>query len=263
MRSVSQAVSSVQPAQCRAFPSRQQSDRPTSCAPQDENEAVRTATVTTLLRLSHGNPELAAAALDYLIDMLNDELEAVRVHAAAGLAGMEGECATALNATHRQCSAEEPPAAVRRRFTLLQTPGRAPFSTDLSAHRSPLAVTEVTVPESQLRLLLCGLEDTSAEMRRSVATFVARLNCRSAAALESTVAALLRSLAEASPAEFQCSAGALARLGQRHAPLVECLVDTLFGEQVSTTQGTADLEVAQWICSMRKCVMSKLIDTCS
>lgn len=52
---------------------------------------MRKATICTLLQLGKGNPELAAASLDYLIDMLNDELEAVRVHVAAGLAGMQGE----------------------------------------------------------------------------------------------------------------------------------------------------------------------------
>lgn len=88
--------------------------------------------------------------------------------------------------------------------------------------------------ESQLRLLLCGLEDASAEMRRSVAALVARLNCSGAAALSAAVTTLLRSLGGASPADFRCVAEALASLGRRHALLVECLLDDMFGGQVSS-----------------------------
>lgn len=42
---------------------------------------VRTATVDSVCELAYQNPDFAANSLDFLVDMLNDEVESVRLNA--------------------------------------------------------------------------------------------------------------------------------------------------------------------------------------
>ena len=48
---------------------------------EDECLSVRTAAVRSLRRLAVGNQALAILALDFLVDMFNDEIEQVRLEA--------------------------------------------------------------------------------------------------------------------------------------------------------------------------------------
>ena len=52
---------------------------------EDELSCVRTAAVESLTALSIRNARLAAMALDFLVDMFNDEIEAVRLKAIESL----------------------------------------------------------------------------------------------------------------------------------------------------------------------------------
>ena len=52
---------------------------------EDEFLAVRTASIESLTKLSVQNPKLATMALDFLVDMFNDEIELVRLKAIESL----------------------------------------------------------------------------------------------------------------------------------------------------------------------------------
>ena len=52
--------------------------------------AVRSAAVKSLTKLSIKNPKLAALALDFLVDMFNDEIELVRLKASESLRVIAG-----------------------------------------------------------------------------------------------------------------------------------------------------------------------------
>ena len=52
---------------------------------EDEFLAVRSASIDSLTALSIKHPKLASQALDFLVDMFNDEIEAVRLKAIEAL----------------------------------------------------------------------------------------------------------------------------------------------------------------------------------
>ena len=52
---------------------------------EDEFSCVRAASMESLTRLSIGSPKLASLALDFLVDMFNDEIELVRLKAIESL----------------------------------------------------------------------------------------------------------------------------------------------------------------------------------
>ena len=52
---------------------------------EDECLSVRVASVTSLKKLAIGNQSLAVLALDFLVDMFNDEIEQVRLEAIEAL----------------------------------------------------------------------------------------------------------------------------------------------------------------------------------
>lgn len=57
---------------------------------EDEFLAVRSAAVESLTKLSTKNSKLAALALDFLVDMFNDEIELVRLKAIESLRVIAG-----------------------------------------------------------------------------------------------------------------------------------------------------------------------------
>ena len=52
---------------------------------EDEFSSVRAASMESLTQLSIRSPKLAALALDFLVDMFNDEIELVRLKAIESL----------------------------------------------------------------------------------------------------------------------------------------------------------------------------------
>ena len=87
----------------------------------------------------------------------------------------------------------------------------------------------VRLPEDQLKLLLCGLSDSSLDMRRAVARFVARLHFSTNAALLAAVQALIRDLA-ARPQDLEWAGEALRTLGERFCHFVEGVMPKLLGD---------------------------------
>ncbi len=89
--------------------------------------------------------------------------------------------------------------------------------------------TSVRLPEDQLKLLLCGLSDSSLDMRSSVARFVSCLHFSSNAALLAAVQALVRAAA-ARPQDLGWVGDALRALGERFCHFVEGVMPKLLGD---------------------------------
>jgi len=97
----------------------------------------------------------------------------------------------------------------------------------------------VELPEDQLRLLTCGLEDRSPEMRFAVTQYLSCFRCSHISALSEVVNSFL-SAVEANPAELSWIGLALKKIAENHALILESLVDDLFPKDLKAEELTMD-----------------------